>query len=99
MSVYWVNTFTAIRDADRVREYAALAGPAMLAGGGRFLARGEPLAVLEGTSALRTTVIEFPDLDAAVGAYHSPAYQRALEVLGDAADREIRVLDGVPDGG
>jgi len=66
----------------------------MLAANGRFLARGEPLVVLEGAS-LRTTIIEFPDLEAAVAAYHSDAYQEALQILGDAATREIRVLDGV----
>ena len=96
MPVYWVNTFTSIRDPERLRLYVDLAGPAMLAGGGRFIARGEPLAVLEGESALRTTIIEFPDLEAAVAAYHSDAYQQALRTLGDAATREIRVIDSAP---
>ncbi|MCD1571588.1 DUF1330 domain-containing protein [Agromyces mediolanus] len=98
MPVYWVNTFTSIRDERRLHDYAELAGPAMLAAGGRFLARGEPLAVLEGEAALRTTVIEFPDLESAVGAYRSDDYQAALLVLGDAASREIRIVDGVPEG-
>ena len=92
MAVYWVNTFTSIRDEERLGRYVERAGPAMLAGGGRFLARGEPLVVLEGESALRTTIIQFPDLDAAVAAYHSAAYQEALRILGDAATREIRVI-------
>ena len=94
MPVYWVNTFTSIRDEERLRRYIEHAGPAMLAANGRFLARGEPLVALEGAS-LRTTIIEFPDLEAAVAAYHSDAYQEALQILGDAATREIRVLDGV----
>jgi uncharacterized protein (DUF1330 family) len=92
---YWINTFTAIRDEDRLRQYIELAGPAMLAAGGRFLARGVPTYALEGASGLRTTVIEFPSAEAALAAYRSSAYQRALEVLGDAAEREIRIMDGV----
>ncbi|MCE0509573.1 DUF1330 domain-containing protein [Microbacterium sp. KKR3/1] len=96
MTVYWVNTFTAIRDPQRVREYASLAGPAMEAAGGVFLAKGDPVAVLEGAD-LRSTIIAFPDRDAAIAAYASPAYQRALEVLGDAAERQIRVLAAVGD--
>ncbi|MEJ8279098.1 DUF1330 domain-containing protein [Pseudonocardia spirodelae] len=95
MTAYWVNTFTAIRDEDRLRRYAQLAGPAMRAAGGRFLARGTPVDVLEGGPGLRTTIIAFPDAAAARAAYESDAYQDALRVLGDAATREIRVLDGV----
>ena len=39
---YWVSTYRAVRDADKVAAYAKLAGPALTAAGGRFLARGEP---------------------------------------------------------
>ena len=92
---YWINTFTAIHDPDRLQAYARLAGPAMEAGGGRFLARGNPAAAFEGGTTLRTTLIEFPSVEAAVATYHSAAYQAALEVLGDAAEREIRIVEGV----
>lgn len=94
MTAYWINTFTTIRDEDRLREYIEPAGPAMLAAGGRFLARGVPAYALERASGLRTTLIEFPTVEAALAAYHSAAYERALDVLGDAAEREIRILDG-----
>ena len=92
---YWINTFTAIHDEDRLASYARLAGPAMEAGGGRFLARGNPAAAFEGGTTLRTTLIEFPSVDAAVATYQSPAYQEALRVLGDAAEREIRIVEAV----
>jgi len=92
---YWINTFTAVHDPDRLTAYARLAGPAMEAAGGRFLARGNPAAAFEGGTTLRTTLIEFPTVEAAVAAYHSPAYQAALEVLGDAAEREIRIVEAV----
>ena len=92
---YWINTVTAVHDGAKLAAYVELAGPAMREAGGRFLARGAPAAVLEGADTPRITVIEFPSADAAVAAYHSPAYQRALAALGDGATREIRVVEGV----
>ena len=96
MTAYWINTFTAIHDEARLARYIELAGPAIRAAGGVFLARGNPVHVLEGSSALRTTVIRFDSADAAVAAYHSPGYQEALAALGDGAERDIRILDEVP---
>ena len=43
---YWINTFRSIRDEEKLAAYIALAGPAMLAAGGRFLARGPARARL-----------------------------------------------------
>lgn len=97
MAAYWVNTFTVIRDEARLARYVELAGPAMRAAGGVFLARGNPVHVLEGSAALRTTVIRFDSVDAAVTAYHSPAYQEALAELGDGAERDIRILNEAAD--
>lgn len=66
----------------------------ILARGGRFLVRGLPAAVHESGVVERTTVIEFDDLDTALATYHSDGYQRALAVLSDAADRDLRIVDG-----
>ena len=95
MTAYWINTFTAIHDEARLARYVELAGPAMRAAGGTFLARGNPVHVLEGSSALRTTVIRFDSADAAVAAYNSRAYREALAELGDGAERDIRILNAV----
>ncbi|MPZ63756.1 MAG: DUF1330 domain-containing protein [Propionibacteriales bacterium] len=92
---FWINTFTAIHDEDKLARYIELAGPAMRAAGGRFLARGNPAHVFEGATTLRTSLIEFDSVDQAVAAYRSPAYQRALEALGDGAEREIRIVEAV----
>jgi len=91
---YWINTFLAVHDEDRLGAYIELAGPAMRAGGGRFLARGLPAMTFESGSVTRTTLIEFDDVDAAVAAYESPAYQEALRVLGAGAERDLRILEG-----
>ena len=97
MTAYWINTFTAIHDETKLARYIELAGPAMRAAGGVFLARGNPVHVLEGSAGLRTTLIRFDDADAAVAAYHSPGYQQALAALGDGAERDIRILNAVED--
>lgn len=70
-----------------------LAGPALLAAGGRVLARGIPAAAFEVGTRERTTLIEFDSVDVAVAAYKSPAYQAALKVLGDAAERDVRIIE------
>jgi uncharacterized protein (DUF1330 family) len=67
----------------------------MRAAGGRFLARGTAAAAFEAGVRERTTLIEFASVDAAVAAYHSPAYQEALRALGDGADRDIRIVEAV----
>lgn len=95
MTAYWINSFTAVHDDAKLARYIELAGPAMRAAGGVFLARGNPVHTLEGSNGLRTTVIRFESADAAVAAYHSPAYQEALAALGDGAERDIRILNGV----
>ncbi|MEV7397712.1 DUF1330 domain-containing protein [Aeromicrobium sp. NPDC092404] len=95
MVAYWINTFTAIHDEERLAAYVELAGPAMRAAGGTFLARGNPAHAFEAGTTERTTLIRFESVDAAVAAYHSAGYQAALEALGDGAEREIRVIDGI----
>jgi uncharacterized protein (DUF1330 family) len=95
VTAYWINTFVEIIDEDKLARYVKLAGAAMIAAGGRFLARGNPAHTFEEASELRTSLIEFDSVDAAVAAYRSPAYQEALRVLDNGARREIRILDGV----
>lgn len=92
---YWISTVTAIHDATKLEAYVRLVGPAIQAAGGRLLARGNPAVAFEAGSIARTTLIEFPGVDAAVAAYHSAAYQEALRVLADGAEREIRIIEAV----
>ncbi|MGW4500818.1 DUF1330 domain-containing protein [Micromonospora sp. NPDC004336] len=92
---YWINTFQSIKDERKLAAYIDLAGPAMCAAGGRFLARGLPARAFESGIVERTTLIEFDSVDAAVAAYDSPAYQEALRVLGDGAERDLRIIEAV----
>ena len=90
-----VVTYKSISDEDKVAKYAALAGPAMAAAGGRIIARGIPVAVKEAGEATRTVVIEWDNLDAAEKAYNSEGYQEALAVLDGGAVREFRYIEAV----
>lgn len=75
--------------------YAAQSGPAIVAAGGKILVRGMPSKVYDNGIMQRVVVIEFPSVDAATKAHDSPAYQAALIALGDGADRDIRIVEGL----
>ena len=90
---YWINTFRSVSDAERLERYIKLAGPAMRAAGGRFLARGLPAAAFESGAIERTTLIEFDSVAQALAAYNSAGYQDALAALGDAAVRDLRIIE------
>lgn len=92
---YWVSTYRTIKDADKLAAYAKLSGPAIAAGGGRFLARGLPAKTYELGLAERTVLIEFDSVAQAMATHDSPAYKAALDALGDGAERDIRIIEGV----
>lgn len=95
---YWVNAFRAVHDRDKLAAYVELGGPAMTEAGGRFLARGPAAAVFEAGIAERTTLIWYDSVDAAVAAYDSPGYRKALDALGDGAERDLRIVEALGDG-
>ncbi|MBA3524254.1 MAG: DUF1330 domain-containing protein [Geodermatophilaceae bacterium] len=95
VTAYWINTVRTVNDPEKVAAYAALAGPAIEAAGGRFLARGNAAAAFEQGNLLRTVIIEFASVEAAVAAHDSSDYQRALAALGDGAVRDIRVVEAL----
>jgi uncharacterized protein (DUF1330 family) len=92
---YWINFYRAVKDPQALAAYARLAGPALTAAGGRFLVRGMPARVYENGLEQRTVVIEFESVARAVAAHDTPAYQEALRALGDGADRDMRIVEGV----
>ena len=92
---YWVATYRAISNPGQFAEYAKIAPPAIQAGGGRFIARGTPAQVYEGGVKERVVLIEFDSVDQAIAAHDSAGYQAALKALGNACDRDIRIVEGV----
>ena len=90
-----VVIYRSISDQEKLAKYAALAGPAMMAAGGRILARGLPVAVKEAGEATRTVVIEWDSREAAEKGYASDGYQEALTALDGGAVREFRYIEAV----
>lgn len=84
-----------VTDAEAYGRYAALAGPALMAHGGVFLARGGRYVQLEGNDRPRNVVARFPSLEAAVACYNSADYQAALAHAKGASVRDLMVLEEV----
>jgi uncharacterized protein (DUF1330 family) len=92
---YWISAYRAVHDPDKLAAYAKLAGPAITAGGGRFLARGVAAKSYEAGVVQRTVLIEFDSVDQATATHDSPGYQAALDALGDGAERDMRIVEGI----
>ena len=92
---YWIATYRSIKSPEALDAYAKLAGPAIWSAGGRNLVPGNPAKTLEEGLDLRTVVIEFESVAAAIAAYESSAYQAARKILGDGAIRDIRIVEGL----
>ena len=92
---YWIGTYRSVSSPEKLAAYAVLAAPAIIAGGGKFLVRGTPAKTYEAGLNQRTVVIEFDSLAQATAAHDSPGYQAALAALGDGAERDIRLVEGV----
>ena len=92
---YWISCYLEVSDPAKLAAYARLAGPAIEAGGGRFLARATAAHAFEAGQAERTVVIEFDSLAQARATHDSPAYQQALAALAGGAVRDLRLVEGV----
>jgi len=94
-NTYWIATYRAVTNPDKLAAYARLAAPAITAGGGTFIVRGTPAKTYEAGLNQRTVVIAFDSLEQAIATHDSPAYQGALAALGDRAERDIGLIEGV----
>ena len=92
---YWIAFYRSIRNPDALAAYAKLAGPAIQAAGGRFIARGGTAKTYEAGLNQRVVVIEFESVAKATAAHDSPGYQEALKLLGNGAERDIRIVEGI----
>ena len=81
---------------ERTARYRELSGESVKRHGGRFLARGGALRVLEGDwDPERLVVMEFGSVDAAVAWYESEDYREARAVREGAGTWRMVVVEGV----
>jgi uncharacterized protein (DUF1330 family) len=92
---YWVACYRTISDSEALRNYSALAGPAIEGAGGRFLARGVAAEAYEAGWIERTVIVEFSDLAQAKAAYESSSYQQAIAAMRGAVERDFRIVEGI----
>jgi len=92
---YWVTSYRTIKDPEKLAAYAKLAPSATAPFGARYLARGAPAATFEAGLNQRIVITEFPSVEKAIAAHDSPAYQEAVRVLGDGAERDVRIVEGL----
>ena len=92
MPALWIAHVT-VTDTEAYGRYAELAGPAIAAHGGKFIARGGRYVQLEGKDRPRNVVATFPSVEDAVECYNSDAYQAALSHARGASERELMVVE------
>jgi uncharacterized protein (DUF1330 family) len=92
---YWICFYRSISNPAAIAEYAKLAGPAIQSGGGRFLARGLPAKTYDEGLDQRTVIIEFDTVQQATATFEGDAYQKAVRIIEGAADRDIRIMEGI----
>ena len=95
MPDYIISDLT-IRDVKEIETYRTRAAASIAAHGGRYLARGGKIEMLEGNWAPRNIiVVEFPGMEQARAWYRSPEYASALEVRDKALSRNLILVEGV----
>jgi len=91
----YVIVQTDVTDPEQYERYKAAAADAVAAAGGRYLARGGELAVLEGDwRPPRLVVLEFEDLAAAKRWYDSERYREARRLRQGAARLRLVAVQG-----
>lgn len=92
MPAFWI-AHVDVKDPDLYAEYVKVAGVAIPAHGGKFVARGGRYRQMEGKDHPRNVVAVFPTFEAAVACYESPEYKAAAEKAKAASERSIVIVE------
>lgn len=92
---YWVVAYRAVGDEAMMARYLELAGGALNPFGVRLLVSPQS-AVTAHEVGLKemTVVVEFDSYEAALKAYETEDYKKALAVLGPEVQRDFRIAEG-----
>jgi uncharacterized protein (DUF1330 family) len=91
---YWI-VHIQVTNPEGYKGYTALAPAAVVAFGGRMIARGGTGEVTEGELKPRHVIVEFPSFQAALDCYNSPEYQRAKLIREAHSSAEFAIVEGV----
>jgi uncharacterized protein (DUF1330 family) len=95
----YVVVEVAIQDAETYERYKLLAPPSIGAYGGRYLARGGAIEVLEGSwNPPRLVILEFPTVERARAWWNSPEYAPAKALRQSCTQTDMLLLEGLPPG-
>lgn len=95
MPAYVISEVEA-RDRSAMEAYRALAAQTIAQYGGRYLARGGAVEVVEGGPPPKTLIIvEFPSMARAREWYASPEYAEALKLRQTALERRLMFVEGL----
>lgn len=92
MGALWIANVK-VTDDKTYMKYAAIAGEAIAAHGGVFIARAGRYVQLEGNDRPRNVVARFPSVEDAVKCYNSPRYQEALVFSNVSSERDVIVVE------
>ena len=95
MRGYWVCIYEKINNAEKLKEYAIKAKPAVEKFSGKFLIRGGKNRTNEGIDSPRTVVVEFSDYNTALKCYDSKEYQEAHDILEGHVVRNHQLVEGI----
>jgi uncharacterized protein (DUF1330 family) len=85
-----------VHDPKGYEEYRKLVGASLVKYGGKFIARGGRIDVLEGNwSPKRVVICEFDTLERAREWYESTEYKPAMDIRQKTSDAKIIVVDGL----
>jgi uncharacterized protein (DUF1330 family) len=85
-----------VHDPQGYEEYRKLVGASLAKYGGKFVARGGKVDVLEGNwRPKRVVICEFESLTRAREWYDSPEYKPAMDIRQKTSDAKIIVVDGL----
>ena len=94
MKGYWVCIYEKIDNAEKLKEYAIKARPAVEKFSEKFLVRGGKNRTNDGIESPRTIVVEFPDYNTAIECYDSAKYQEAHDILKGHVVRHHQIVEG-----
>ena len=94
MKAYWVCIYEKIINAEKLKEYALKAKPAIEKFSGKFLVRGGKNRTNDGIDSPRIVVVEFKDYNSALECYDSKEYQAGWDLAKDTTSRHMQVIEG-----